>query len=126
MTAITPPMTGVLCLAAPVNVAIGAEVVGFTVETGGAGGTDVVGAGCGGTTLVLIHCDHELAGGAGGAGGTTDVLVIEGVEGLGASLHCDQVTGGAGGGEGVVLPAGVLELGGGGGGDTVVCVHGFH
>lgn len=121
MMAITPPITGVLCLAAPVNVAIGAEVVGFTVETGGAGGTDVVGAGAGGTTLVEIHCDHELAG---GAGGTTDVLVTEGVEGFGASLHCDQVTGGAGGGEGVVLPAGLLELGGGGG--TVVCVHGTH
>lgn len=77
-----------LCLAAPVNVAIGAEVVGFTDETGGAGGTDVddTGAG-GGATAEVVHCAHELDAGGAGGGGTTDVVDTEGVEGFDGSLH---------------------------------------
>lgn len=70
------------------NVAIGAEVVGFTVETAGADGTDVDGAGAGGgATAEVVHCAHEVETGGAGGGGTTDVVDTEGVEGFGGSLH---------------------------------------
>lgn len=100
----TPPSTGAFCLAAPVNVAIGAEVVAFGVETAGAELTGVVGAGGGATGVVdVVHCDQTIELDAGGAG--TGVVVAAGW------LQLLQVTGGAG--LGVVLGDGVFGGGGG-------------